>query len=94
MNTNLYQNFSFVLFLAECNKSVFWYEIRPSGSETLLILFFYLFPFCSRIAALQLLDVICVYSEVALTWGKNRVSGLADVSSAESDSAAVAPADL
>lgn len=92
MNTNLYQNFSFVLFLPECNKSVFWYEICPSGSQTLLILFLYLFLFCSHIAALLffilLLDAICNCSEVALTRVKNHVSQLADVNAAESDTVA------
>jgi hypothetical protein len=88
MNTNLYQNFSFVLFLPECNKSVFWYEICPSGSETLLILFLYLFLFCSHILAavlfsLQLLDVMCQCSEAVLTLGKNHVSRLVDKNAAD-----------
>jgi hypothetical protein len=52
MNTNLYQNFSFVLRLPERDKTVFSYEICPSGCETLLILFLYLFLFCSHIAEL------------------------------------------
>jgi hypothetical protein len=66
MNTNLYQNFSFVLFLPECNKSVFCYEICPSGSETLLILFLYLFLFCSHIAALLFFTAPWCY--VQLFW--------------------------
>jgi hypothetical protein len=53
---------------SERDKTVFWYKICPSGFETLLILFLYLFLFCSHIAqpfcfSRHLSAVSCGYAE-------------------------------